>query len=1270
MPVISFPADGDEITSTSVELTVTNAEDVDGDGVGYYFEIDTEPGFNSADRLSSVLVGEGTGTTSWPVSGLNDNTTYYWRAMATDTATPSQWVAGRFFVNTENDQPDIPHLKNPGEDAWVGVLTPNLTLADGVDADNDSLTYRYEVYTEPTLENLVAWGESLSTTWTVVTELTDKTQYYWRARAIDEHGSEGSWMATASFFIKEEEQPVPDAIKVQVSTDKGRLLENIRVYAFTAAGAYAGINSTTGSDGRAIFDIDALAPAVYQFRADYLGSQFWSEAVAIPENVTVPILIDEETVTVTAGTEFGTVSGARVYLFSESGAYLGIYQETDANGQVVFDLPAGETFLFRADILGSQYWSVAVTVQGGAINMVSVNAGGGRLQAVVRQDDTTVMPGIKVYLYSGSGTYLGVSGTTDETGTVGFNVTDAEYKLRADHLGYQFWSEPLQVTTDTTEPIVIGHQPARLTVQGRYQGVDTPFSGIKSYLFSSAGAYLGRSLTTDENGQATYSLPEKEYKIRADVLYGQYWSASFTWDNPVITIPIADARVTVTGAGLPKESLLVYVFTPAGAYLGINGTTDQTGQVTFRLPEGEYDFRADYQGSQFWARDRMLVADVVNDVAISVGGGAFQLTVKTDDDAPLAGVKCYVFDENDAYLGLSASTDDSGVAGFNLADGTVRLRADYLGHQFWSDPIAVAGDTEHTLVIAESTVRVRALSAGSAVVGARIYLFSASDTYLGQVATTDDQGEVAFDLPSGVAFRFRADILGGKYWSLEVTAADDLPAVLIDAGGGRLHVVVQTDTGTAFAELPVYLFNEDGNYLGLSLTTGADGGAAFDVPEGTYRIRADYLGYSFWEEGIQVTGDTDISLVIAVQPVAVTVVGGYQGTDTTLEGIRVYLFSPTGAYLDLSGNTDNQGRVFFDLPERAYKVRADTTGCQFWSDPFTWQDTTLRIPMAEAVVTVTCAGLPTTGVNVYLFSADDAYLGINQSTDGLGAVRFRLPAQTCKFRADYQANQYWSTDAVLEADMVNSVLISVGGGNVSLSVEKNGGVPMAGINCYVFADSGTYLGLKGATGEDGRVAFELADGSVQFRADYLGYQSWSGSLSIPDTLSQTMTINHADATVTFQGSYQRAIQPLEGRRVYLFTPSGAYLGQYRDTDADGRAVFNLPYQLYQVRCDELGQRYWSGSFQSQDTTVTVPMGKAVIHVTSSGEPAENARVYLFSDTDHYLGRYENTDASGTVRFTLPVGSYRFRADLDGRQQWTDITAITADLETAVNAVMD
>ncbi len=1270
VPIINFPAYGEEVSSTSVELSVVNTQDTDGDILDYYFEIDTAPGFNSSEKFVFDFIEEGVDITSCRVSNLSDNTTYYWRAMATDNLSSSRWVNGSFFVNTANNEPNAPALKNPGEEAWVGVLKPNLILADGVDVDNDSLSYRFEVYSDSNLENLVAWAESESCDWTVVTELTDQTRYYWRARVIDEHGNEGDWSCTASFFVKEEEQPQPEVITVNVSTDKGEGLENIKVYAFTEAGKYTGINATTESGGSAIFDVDALEPGVYKFRADYLRSKFWSDAVSIPETATVPIQIDVETVTVNVGTAFGTVSGARVYLFSESGKYLGVYLETDANGQVSFDLPAGETYLFRVDILRNQYWSAVTTIQSGESTAVDVDAGGGKLQVVVKQDETATIEGIKVHLFNDSEKYLGVCATTDDAGTVEFSVTEADYKLRVDYLGYKYWSETLHITTDTVETMVIPHQEVRLTLQGRYQEIDTPISGIKSYLFTSDGSYVRQYLETDDNGQATFHLPEKEYKIRSNAFKSKYWSEPFTWEDPVITVPMADARITVDAAGVPKENVPVYVFNTNGNYMGVKGVTDENGQVIFRIPEGEYDFRANYLRNKFWAESCTVVADMVNDISVSLGGGTFQLTVLDDDDAPISGVKCYVYNENDAYVGLKAITDDNGVVSFDLADGTYRFRADYLRHRFWSDSVTVTGNAEETMVIAKSTVWVRALMAGGVASGVKVYLFSEADKYLGQYALTDDNGEVEFDLPTGVVFKFRANILGSQYWSEDITASDDLSTVTIDAGGGQLQATIQTDDGTPLSGLSAYLFSEEGKYLGLSQTTDASGDIAFTVPEGSYRIRVNYLGYTFWEEDIEVIDDTTVSIIIAIRPTTITVVGDYQGVDTALEGIRVYLFNPTGKYLGFSGYTDDQGTVVFDLPEQDYMVRVDLAGTKFWSDPFTWQDTTVRIPMAEAVVTVTGAGLPSANCDVYLFSADNTYLKSKITTDDQGSVRFHLPAQTYRFRADYQTKQYWSGDVVLEADAENPVLISVGGGNVTLGVMKDDGAAIAGINCYAFADSGSYLGLKGATGDDGQVAFSLADGDVKFRADYLGYKYWSDILSVPGNQNQTITIEHSDISVTFQGRYQGVIQPLEGRKVYLFTPSGRYQGQNRVTDAEGHVSFNLPDQSYQVRCDELRRKYWSDSFQSRDTTVTVPMGQAVIDVTFSGEPAENARVYLFSDENRYLGRYETTDSNGTVRFMLPVGSYLFRANLDGKQSWTDMTEVSADLETVAGVAME
>lgn len=51
----------------------------------------------------------------------------------------------------------------------------------------------------------------------------------------------------------------------------------------------------------------------------------------------------------------------------------------------------------------------------------------------------------------------------------------------------------------------------------------------------------------------------------------------------------------------PLENVNVYIFTSTGSYLGIHGKTNQDGIVTFRLPEGTYMCRGDYQRSQYWA---------------------------------------------------------------------------------------------------------------------------------------------------------------------------------------------------------------------------------------------------------------------------------------------------------------------------------------------------------------------------------------------------------------------------------------------------------------------------------------------------------------------------------------------------------------------------------------------------------------------------------------------------------------------------------------------
>ncbi|RLC74429.1 MAG: hypothetical protein DRJ03_31950, partial [Chloroflexi bacterium] len=54
------------------------------------------------------------------------------------------------------------------------------------------------------------------------------------------------------------------------------------------------------------------------------------------------------------------------------------------------------------------------------------------------------------------------------------------------------------------------------------------------------------------------------------------------------------------GDGDPEPNLPVYAFDDT-TYTGHNGTTNVSGTVTLTLPAGDYRFRADESGEQYWS---------------------------------------------------------------------------------------------------------------------------------------------------------------------------------------------------------------------------------------------------------------------------------------------------------------------------------------------------------------------------------------------------------------------------------------------------------------------------------------------------------------------------------------------------------------------------------------------------------------------------------------------------------------------------------------------
>ena len=261
--------------------------------------------------------------------------------------------------------------------------------------------------------------------------------------------------------------------------------------------------------------------------------------------------------------------------------------------------------------------------------------GGGILTVNLEKEDQTALPGINMYLFTPAGSYLGLTDQSDGSGAVSFAVPSGTYKVRADYMGYQFWTAELAVSADRVSTLSIAHQDVITTVNRDLNGDLLAGAGIPVYLFTSSGSYLGINTIADAQGQVLFNLPAQDYKVRADYMTQQYWSELFDQADQTVTIDEGTSVVTVTGLGLPLTGVNVYAFNAAGAYLGLAESTDSAGKVSFRLPAGDYNFRADYMSSHYFSGNTAVIAHVDNPVAISTGGGNLTLTCRKGSGKPL-----------------------------------------------------------------------------------------------------------------------------------------------------------------------------------------------------------------------------------------------------------------------------------------------------------------------------------------------------------------------------------------------------------------------------------------------------------------------------------------------------------------------------------------------------------------------------------------------------------------------------------------------------------
>ncbi|MCC7158604.1 MAG: fibronectin type III domain-containing protein [Ignavibacteria bacterium] len=150
-------------------------------GTSYRVQVATDAGF------SNLIVNDSTVTdTTKSVSGLNSNTTYYWRVNAKNAVGTSGYSSAWQFTT----MPPVSASPNPISPPNNSANQP-LSLTMVWSKPQFAATYRVQLATDAGFSNLIVNDSTITDTTKSVSGLNNNTTYYWRVNAKNAAGTSG-----------------------------------------------------------------------------------------------------------------------------------------------------------------------------------------------------------------------------------------------------------------------------------------------------------------------------------------------------------------------------------------------------------------------------------------------------------------------------------------------------------------------------------------------------------------------------------------------------------------------------------------------------------------------------------------------------------------------------------------------------------------------------------------------------------------------------------------------------------------------------------------------------------------------------------------------------------------------------------------------------------------------------------------------------------------------------------------------------------------------
>jgi hypothetical protein len=297
------------------------------------------------------------------------------------------------------------------------------------------------------------------------------------------------------------------------------------------------------------------------------------------------------------------------------------------------------------------------------------------------------------------------------------------------------------------------------------------------------------------------------------------------------TFPVKVEDAAGNGIG----GVYVYAYTASGSWAGVYGKTGSNGVIDLDMVEGNFKFRAYYQGHNYWTD--ALNLHQTSSATIKTGQQKFSVRVVDAAGNGLSNVSVYAYSSSGSWTGTYGKTGSDGTAILEMSDGNFKFRAYYQGQIFWSDTVSLPKTTSTTIQTQQQNFLVNVVSSnGQGIANTYVYAYTSNGAWTGQYGKTNASGEVNLRLVSG-DFKFRVYHHGQTYWS-DVVSLPKLSSKTIKIDEGDVNITVLNEAGTPLKNEVVYLYSSSGSYTGVWARTGSDGTVSVSLAHGAYRARA------------------------------------------------------------------------------------------------------------------------------------------------------------------------------------------------------------------------------------------------------------------------------------------------------------------------------------------------------------------------------------------------------------------------------------------------